>query len=229
VNQRTPPIRLEVWEQPAMRTALAQRDIGRVYKLLTAAGVSQHGIARLTGQSQSEVSEVLSGRQVKQIDVLERICDGLGAERGWMRLADDYSEHSAYPEEDEVVWEAVTEKMKRRDALALASTAVLGRPVLGELLTVPIPAEVPLPSRLVMADVEAVRDLTARLWGLARLHGGQADVLSHTATRYTRLLTVPASKQVTRALRGALSWLHTEAGYAGFDSHQDDVARHHFR
>jgi len=229
VNQRTPPIRLEVWEQPAMRTALAQRDIGRVYKLLTAAGVSQHGIARLTGQSQSEVSEVLSGRQVKQIDVLERICDGLGAERGWMRLADDYSEHSAYPEEDEVVWEAVTEKMKRRDALALASTAVLGRPVLGELLTVPIPAEVPLPSRLVMADVEAVRDLTARLWGLARLHGGQADVLSHTATRYMRLLTVPASKQVTRALRGALSWLHTEAGYAGFDSHQDDVARHHFR
>jgi transcriptional regulator with XRE-family HTH domain len=79
VNQRTPPIRPEVWEQPAMRTALAQRDIARVYKLLTAAGISQHGIARLTGQSQSEVSEVLSGRQVKQVDVLERICDGLGA------------------------------------------------------------------------------------------------------------------------------------------------------
>jgi transcriptional regulator with XRE-family HTH domain len=83
-----------------MRTALAQRDIARVYKLLAAAGISQHGIARLTGQSQSEVSEILSGRQVKQVDVLERICDGLGAERGWMRLADD-SEHSAYAEEDE--------------------------------------------------------------------------------------------------------------------------------
>jgi hypothetical protein len=41
-----------------MRTALAQRDIGRVYTLLTAAGISQHSIAWLTGQSQSEVSEM---------------------------------------------------------------------------------------------------------------------------------------------------------------------------
>ncbi|MDQ4038679.1 MAG: helix-turn-helix domain-containing protein, partial [Actinomycetota bacterium] len=199
-----------------------------VYKLLTAAGISQHSIARLTQQSQSEVSEILSGRQVKQVDVLERICDGLGAERGWMRLADG-PEHGAYPEEDKAVWEAVTEEMKRRDVLALASMVVCGRPVLGELLTLPAPVEVPLPSRLVMADVEAVQDLTARLWGLARAHGGQTDVLSHAATRCTRLLTVPASEQVTRALRGALAWLHSEAGYAGFDSHQDDVARHHFR
>ncbi len=101
-----------------MRTALAQRDIGRVYELLTAAGISQHGIARLTRQSQSEVSEILSGRQVKQVDVLERICDGLGAERGWMRLADD-SGRSAYARGDEAVWEAVTEEMKRRVVLAL--------------------------------------------------------------------------------------------------------------
>ena len=41
-----------------MRTALAQRDIGRVYTLLTAAGISQYSIAWLTGQSQSEVSEM---------------------------------------------------------------------------------------------------------------------------------------------------------------------------
>jgi len=53
-----------------MRAALAQRDIGRMYTLLTAAGVPQHGIARLTGQSPSEVSEIVAGRQVKQVEVL---------------------------------------------------------------------------------------------------------------------------------------------------------------
>ncbi|MGI9063605.1 MAG: helix-turn-helix domain-containing protein [Pseudonocardiaceae bacterium] len=223
-----PPIRPEVWEQPAMRTALAQRDIGRVYQLLTAAGISQHNIARLTRQSQSEVSEILSGRQVKQVDVLERICDGLGAERSWMRLADD-SKHNAYAGKDEALWEAVTEEMKRRYALALASMAVWGRPVLGELLTLPAPADAPLPSRLVMADVEAVRDLTVRLRSLARLYGGQTDVLSHAAARCTRLLTVPAAKPIQRALAVAVTELHTTAGYAGFDSQLDDVARHHWR
>ncbi len=44
-----------------MRGVLAVRDIGGLYRLLKAAGVSQREIAGLTGQSQSEVSEILKG------------------------------------------------------------------------------------------------------------------------------------------------------------------------
>jgi transcriptional regulator with XRE-family HTH domain len=69
------------------RRALAARNIPAVYRLLIDAGISQHQIARCAGQRPSEVHEILHGRQVRYADVLERICDGFGVPRGWMRLA----------------------------------------------------------------------------------------------------------------------------------------------
>jgi transcriptional regulator with XRE-family HTH domain len=53
---------------------------------LNAAGYSQRAIGRLTGQSQSEVSEILNGREVVSVLLLERIADGLGCPRAWWRL-----------------------------------------------------------------------------------------------------------------------------------------------
>ena len=44
-----------------MRAALAARDIAGVFRLLQRVGVSQRRIAALTGQSQSEISEILAG------------------------------------------------------------------------------------------------------------------------------------------------------------------------
>jgi hypothetical protein len=69
-----------------VRAALAARDVGTVYRLLWRLGVSQRRIAQLTGQSQSEVCEILKGRQVRDVWVLERIADGLGVPRAWMGL-----------------------------------------------------------------------------------------------------------------------------------------------
>lgn len=62
-----------IWDEPDMHRALASRDVSTVYKLLKAAGFSQRQIGALTGQSQSEVSEIVNGRQVMAYDVLERI------------------------------------------------------------------------------------------------------------------------------------------------------------
>jgi transcriptional regulator with XRE-family HTH domain len=71
-----------------MRLALAARDIGTVFRILQKVGVSQRAIAARTGQSQSEVSEIIAGhRHVVSYDVLERIAVGLGIPRGWMGLA----------------------------------------------------------------------------------------------------------------------------------------------
>jgi hypothetical protein len=72
-----PPINPELWEYPAMRRALAKRDITAVYTILTMNGISQRRIAALTGQLQSEVSEILKDRQVRSYNLLARI-----AERG---------------------------------------------------------------------------------------------------------------------------------------------------
>ncbi|MGH3951534.1 MAG: helix-turn-helix domain-containing protein, partial [Pseudonocardiaceae bacterium] len=72
-----------------MREALAARRISSVYRLVRKTGISQRQIAAMTGQSQSEVSEILKGRQVMAYDVLARISDGLGIPRGYMGLAYD--------------------------------------------------------------------------------------------------------------------------------------------
>src|SRR5215468_3793591 len=77
----------EVWERPAMRAALANRDITTVYRLLQKAGFSQQRIAALSGQSQPEVSAIIHGRRVMAYAVLSRIADGLGIPRGYMGLS----------------------------------------------------------------------------------------------------------------------------------------------
>ena len=83
-DSRQHSVPAEVWHEPAMRDALATRDIATVYRLLGAAGMSQRTIAALTSQSQSDIADVLGGRQVMSYDLLDRIATGLGVPRGSM-------------------------------------------------------------------------------------------------------------------------------------------------
>src|SRR5918992_5726292 len=87
IGSQSSSVTSEVWEDKEMRNALAAREVSTIYKLLRRRGVSQRQIAAMTGQSQSEVSEILKGRQVMAYDVLVRIADGLGVPRGYMGLA----------------------------------------------------------------------------------------------------------------------------------------------
>ncbi|MGH4019302.1 MAG: helix-turn-helix domain-containing protein, partial [Pseudonocardiaceae bacterium] len=105
----------ELLSTRAGRVALLDRDIPRVYRLLVDAGISQHQIARWTRQRQSEVHDILKGRQVRNVDVLERICDGLGVPRGWMRLAyaEDVASNTA-PDDVGQTPQEVADAMKRR-------------------------------------------------------------------------------------------------------------------
>ncbi|MPZ67005.1 MAG: helix-turn-helix domain-containing protein [Pseudonocardiaceae bacterium] len=153
-----------VLDTPESRRALASRDIGTVYRLLKQRGVSQRTIAHATGQSQSEVSEILKGRRVRGYDLLVRICDGLGVGRGTMGLAstDSYADGPGHPVMDD--------EMIRRRFLGLASSALLGSTVLGEagglpLLTGP-------PGQLGKVDVPWIRAMTVRLRDMEYQHGG---------------------------------------------------------
>lgn len=188
----------------------------------------QREIGELTGQSQSEVSEILSGERVVQsYDLLIKIADGLRVPRGWMGLAYAGERPPAQPAPPE---EAVDEDVKRRNFLAAASMALWGHTVLGELLEVPgrPAAPTPLPSRLAGSDVDALEALTARLRGLTRQFGGQAGTVSTIADRSTELARVPASDVVRVRLGSALADLHTMVGWCCYDSALPDHARHHF-
>ncbi|MGH3717490.1 MAG: helix-turn-helix domain-containing protein [Pseudonocardiaceae bacterium] len=215
------PIDPEFFEDDEVRAALANRDIRALYRLLQRVGVSQRQIADLTGQSQSEVSEItLKGRQVLNVQVLERIADGIGIPRARMGLS--------YGEDAPPAVEEVDENMKRRIMLAatVATAVNPGAQALVEPIQLPLPPEEPLPSRLDMFHVHAVRTATTQLRGMARYHGGHGGLFSAAATLYTRWMHVPATETIKAQLAAALAELHTEAGWACYDSGVD--GRGHF-
>jgi len=58
-----------------------------VYRILSRLGFTQHRIGTMTGQSQSEISAIMSSRRVLVFGVLARIADGLGIPPGYLGLA----------------------------------------------------------------------------------------------------------------------------------------------
>ncbi|MGH9817603.1 MAG: helix-turn-helix domain-containing protein [Candidatus Acidiferrales bacterium] len=209
-----------VWDEPAMRACLAVRDVAGIFTLLKARGFAQRQLAQLTGMSQSEVSEIMNGRQVQAYDVLGRVAEGLGAPRAYMGLAYDETVLDTTAEE-------VDEDVKRRALFAVATTALVGSPVLGEVLHLPVrpPQPTPLPSRLSAADVRAMQKLTAGLRGVARAHGGCADVVTAVVNRSRALMDVPADDHIHAAMGSTLANLHTMAGWTCVDSGLHDQAR----
>lgn len=220
-----------MFEGAEMRAALAARDVTLVYRLLSQRGVTQREIARRTGQSQSEVSNILRGRQVRDVTVLERIADGLGIPRARMRLAGVAArEDGSYGGEVTVadLPEEVIAEMLRRHLLALGAITTAGAAVVGELVELPGPAPVALPSRLSHVHVGQVRDLTRRLGEAGNTGGAGPAVLSAAAVEAERLLGVSGDELVRRALMVAVAELHIEAGWAGFDTGRYHRAVHHF-
>ena len=89
---------------------MGARDVAEVFAILARMGVSQRRIAALTGQSQSEISEIRAGRKVRAVEVVQRIADGLSTPHGWWGLAhtqDAFIPPEPEPEPDELAGEAV--------------------------------------------------------------------------------------------------------------------------
>ncbi len=226
------PIPAEVWDHQEMRDALARREISSVYRLLRRHGVSQRQIAALTGQSQSEVSEILKGRQVMAYDVLTRIAVGLGVPRGYMGLAYDETTavrvaataDSPHPEEDESV--------KRRKFLAHAAAVTVGAAVFGadSGSWVSHPTQTPAPGRIGMTDVRQVEAATRALRALDYQYGGGScrDAVVAQLSWGQQMLGASSTDVVRQRLFVALADLHNLAGWTSFDTGLMDSARNHF-
>jgi hypothetical protein len=118
--------------------------------------------------------------------------------------------------------------MLRRHLLALGAITAVGSAAIGELLELPSPAPVPLPSRLTHVHVGQVRDLTRRLGEADNTCIAGPEVLSAAAAWAERLLGVSGTEPIRRALMVAVAELHIEAGWAGFDAGRYHRAVHHF-
>ena len=233
-----PPVDPRLFDSPEMRATLGERDIGALFRAVKATGVSYRTIAALVGMSQSEVSEIISGRRVHSYNVLVRIAQGLGVPRERLGLAYSDGPHAtAYDGDDGAAASEVDEAMQRRRFLnavmGMVPAAVWGFVVPPEKLTPmdPLrpPVPTPLPSKITASDVEALRTLTERMRALARHYGGQADTISAVAHHSTRLMGVSGDKHVKADLGSALAELHTLAGWSAFDSGAaPDAIRGHF-
>lgn len=210
---------------PSVRDALARRDITRLYHILKREGIPQRLIAEATGQSQSEVSEILSGRRVMGYDVLVRICTGLGVPRELMGLA-----YHGVTTEPELV-EEVDEDVERRNFLAIAGAIFFGVPVFGDPHPLTL-RDVVLspPERLGAGDVSAFQETVSRLDVLDRESGGVAarEALAATAATGEKLLPAQAAPEVHTQLRYAVSEAHRLAGWASGDIGLIDHSRWHF-
>ncbi|MGH3906245.1 MAG: helix-turn-helix domain-containing protein [Pseudonocardiaceae bacterium] len=211
-----------LFEREEVRRVLAVLNIAALYRVLGDAGISQRQIAARTGQSQSEVADIVAGRRrVESHRLLVRIVEGFDIPRELMGLS-WWGPDGAYAGKVTVP-EAPTrerEDVRRRALIAATSMAALGQVVqeLGELTELALPTSAPLPSQLGMSHVHAVEAVTEQLRGVARQFGGQADLFGAAARYYTRWLSVPASDAVEARLRAALAELHTEAGWSCYDA-----------
>jgi transcriptional regulator with XRE-family HTH domain/tetratricopeptide (TPR) repeat protein len=233
-GQQDPRLSLERWNESEMKRALADRDISTVYRLLRKVGISQRHIAALTGQSQSEVSEILKGRQVMAYDVLVRISDGLGIPRGYMGLAYDPATatsmrivgptNDAKDQEDKFV--------KRRRLLAHGAAVMFGTAVLGadHGQWLPSPVQTPAPSRIGITDVRQVEAATRAMRALDYRFGGGAcrDAVIAQLSWAQRLLGASSTDEVRRALFRALGDLQNLAGWTTFDVGLHESAHDHF-
>lgn len=68
-----------LWEQPDVLDVLARRDVGHLFRIVQkATGATQTQIGVVTGLSQAQVSEVISGsRKITSVEVLARVVVGL--------------------------------------------------------------------------------------------------------------------------------------------------------
>ncbi len=219
-----------IWDDPQMRQALYVRDMATVYRLLQRIGISQRHIATLTTQSQSEISEILKGRQVMAYDVLGRIADGLGIPRGYMGLAYDTScpepaQPTKEPEAD------LDEDEQVRRLLARAAQVTVGAAAEdGESWTHPLASvETPAPQRIGLADIEQVETVTRTLRALDYQHGGGVcrDAVVAQLAWTQRLLHATCSRQVALRLHQALADQHNLAGWTSFDVGLYGPARQH--
>ncbi len=226
------PVSPDAWEEPEMKRALADRDVSTVYRLLRRVGISQRQIAALTGQSQSEVSEILKGRQVMAYDVLARISEGLGIPRGYMGLAYDAATATSVvgPPDDAVAEE--DESVKRRKLLTHGAAMLFGTTVAGDemgewLLSA---AQTPAPSHIGMTDVKQVEAATRAMRALDYQFGGGAcrDAVVAQLSWAQRLLSASSQEGVRLRLFRALADLQNLAGWTTFDVGLLDSSRNHF-
>jgi transcriptional regulator with XRE-family HTH domain len=165
-----------LWRQPWTAQVIASGDIAAVYRLLQQVGISQRRIAASTGQSQSEISEILRGRRVRDIRVLTRIVGALDLPRQAFGLAPTPVDADA--EDGPHRGDPASDQIEAAATVALPVRCRCGGPVEADQPLEPGPSIDEIPGSVPQADIpagppsplievlaqDASRRLTVALW-----------------------------------------------------------------
>ncbi|PRY30523.1 XRE family transcriptional regulator [Pseudosporangium ferrugineum] len=216
-----------------MRAALARHDLASVFRHLSRCGFSQRRIGQLTGQSQSEISEIVGGRMVMAYPVLLRIADGLRIPRGYMGLGN--YDHEVHTQVEDALTTGVTgagEAEEIRRSLQHAAETMMGTslPETDRWWQPLLRTRTPPPGLIGYSDVDNLEHLTRILRAVDYQYGGGAcreAVLAQTD--YARsMFGASCTDDVRRRLWLATADLHNLAGWASFDVGLYTSARRHF-
>jgi transcriptional regulator with XRE-family HTH domain len=212
------------WRTDVMLDALANRDIGTVFRLLTDEGVYQWVIAGLVGLNSSEVSEVINGdRRIISYETLARICDALQVPRSQMGLASAPPPIHPYTPPT-----AEEEDMRRRELFQLALLAAAGStlPEIPEIVYQRFDV-----NKIGLSDVEHLEALRGTLGSLNERFGAvpQHDASLALLTRSRSLLSRATMSPLTRKkLLSLTSRIHSHVGWGEADNGRLNQARNHF-
>lgn len=212
---------------PEMHRACVSRDITALFRAVIAGGMSQRRLSELVHMSQSEISEIMTGRRVSAYAVLLRVADGLGIERGIMGLA--YTDNPGQKQEPDT---EVDEDVLRRQLLSHGPWVLFGQALLGKPTPLPAPTttKTPLPQQADSHDVAQVTAVTERLRVLDLQYGGGGVYAAASAHAHwaEQLIPLSSNDTVRAQLNGAVVDAHAVAGWAAYDVADTSKSLAHF-
>ncbi|MCG3754673.1 helix-turn-helix transcriptional regulator [Amycolatopsis sp. Poz14] len=199
------------WNDATIRHALATHDIASVLQTMRAAGWTQRAIAELLGMRQSDVSEVLHGRKVQSVELLERIAEALNIPRGLMGLA--YSLDAP--------------RIKTRDVNMVehALNVMVGEE--GERVEY-LSSPVTEYRRIGKADAHVINELFLTLQRLDQQHSGQLIPAQALIRQIRTVLRAEMSEDVRARLAKMEGWVNSFAGWCAIDTGNYLLGMQHF-
>jgi tetratricopeptide (TPR) repeat protein len=200
------------WFKPEYRDALATRDVGAIFRHLKAHGWTQRQIAPTAGVSETECSEIITGkRKVMKIDLLERVASGFAIPPGLMGLA--FTEHPSgtTPPPDMV---------KHSLSRMIGDDSVLHVRYLME----PTPEY----KRIGQSDAKVFNEYFLALQRIEQEVSGQLVPAQALIKQLRRMLRADMSEAVRTRLAPMEGWVNSFAGWCAIDAGNYQLGMSHF-
>ncbi|QNE18277.1 helix-turn-helix transcriptional regulator [Kribbella qitaiheensis] len=208
-----------------LREYLAARDIQALFQFLRSRGFSRSAIAAASGLTESRVRNIAQGRTlVTSYDVLVRIADGFGIDRGLLGVG---STASGGPHREV----AVDPGAGPGFVGSLAALAVGPAPAeLAGYLSSTRPDAATAPSVVSAATVELIRTIRDQHRQIDAAHGGgscRSSVVSYLTWASGMLASRFETEKVEADFKAVLSDMYQVAGWSSHDLGDHAAARHY--